>query len=106
MEESKEQKEKKRLSNFTKFIIGEGAVLIIALLVCRGWVFPFLARGGMGHVEIATHVMMIGVTATIFSVFAILFRRVWSTHKKYVLIPAIFTVFGFLMQMIASELNF
>lgn len=96
----------KKLTGFKKIIIIECAVLIVLAVVLRVLVFPYLAQGGMKHVVVATHAFMIGLTATVFSIFAVLFRRLWKTHKKYVLIPAIFTVFGYLLLMAANDINF
>lgn len=98
--------EKKPDKRFKKIIIVEVIILVAALFVFRGLVFPVVSKTSMLHVEIAMHSLMIGLTASCFSVFAILFKRVWKTHKKYVLLPAIFTVFGYLMLMLANELNF
>lgn len=89
-----------------RVIIVEAMVLAAAAVVLRIWVFPYLAQGGMKHVIFATHAFMIGLTATIFSVVAISVKRLWKTHKIYVLIPVIFTVFGYLLLMAANDLNF
>lgn len=101
-----EENKRRKLSIFAKIIIAECAILAMAVFVLRLWVFPYIAQGGMKHVVIATHAFMIGLTATLFSVFAILFKRVWKSHKKYILPPAIFTVFGYILLMLANEINF
>ncbi len=88
-----------------KFIIGEIIVLAIVLLLCAGWIFPAIAGPGMLHVAISVHTFMIGLTATIFSLIAVFLRKKWKTHKIYVLIPVIFTVFGYVMQIIANNTN-
>lgn len=101
-----ENKKKIKLSNFTKFIIGECIILAIAVLSLRSWVFPYLAHGGMKHVVISTHALMIGITSTLFSIVAILVKRKWKSHKKFILPPAIFMVFGYILLLVANELNF
>lgn len=106
MNEEKGSKKPKKLTGFSKVIITECIVLIILAVVMRAGVFPYLARGGMKHVVVATHTFMIGLTATVFSIFAVLFRRLWKSHKKYILIPVIFTVFGYVLLTLANELNF
>ncbi len=100
------EKKFKGLSNFGKIVIGEIVVLIIVLFVCRMFVFPELAKGmDMMHIQIATHTFVIGICATIFSVVAILVKRKMKTHKKYIILPVIFTLFGFLMQVFAEEIT-
>ena len=101
-----EETKKRKLSVFAKIIIAECITLAAAAFVLRLWVFPYLAQYGMKHVVISTHAFMIGLTATLFSVFAILFKRVWKSHKKYILPPAIFAVFGYILLMLANEINF
>lgn len=101
-----ENKKKIKLSNFIKFIIGECIVLAIAVFSLRLWLFPYLAQGGMKHVIISTHAFMIGLTATLFSILAILVKRKWKSHKKFILPPAIFMVFGYILLLVANELNF
>lgn len=105
-EKTGEVKEKKPISKITKIIIGEVIALVIVLIICRGFIFPPMSKVGEMHTVISLHSFMIGLTATIFSLFAITFRKVWKTHGKYVLIPVIFTVFGYLMIMIAQEISF
>lgn len=97
--------EKKTLSKIKKFILGEIIVLAVVLLLCGGWIFPLIAGEEMLHVTISIHTFMIGITATAFSLFAILFRRVWRSHKIFVLIPVVFTVFGYLMLVAANNIN-
>ncbi len=101
-----EEKKVKKLSRFGKIIIAECIVLIICAIILRLGVFPYLARGGMKHVVVATHAFMIGLTATMFSMLAIFVRRKWKTHKKYVLLPGIFTLFGYILLTLANEINF
>ncbi len=101
-----EEKKVKKLSSFGKIIIAECIILMVCAVVLRLGVFPLLARGGMKHVVVATHVFMIGLTATMFSIFAIFFRRKWKSHKKYILPPAIFTLFGYILLALANEINF
>lgn len=96
----------REMRNVKRVIIVEAVMLIAAAVILRIWVFPYLAEGGMKHVAVATHAFMIGITATIFSAVAISVKRLWKTHKIYVLIPVIFTVFGYLMLMAANDLNF
>lgn len=96
----------KKLTGFVKIIIAECIVLAICFVAARIWVFPYLAQGGMKHVIVATHAFMIGLTCTIFAILAVLLRRKWKSHKKYILIPVIFTVFGYLLLMAANDINF
>ena len=98
--------EKKKLGVFGKIIIAECIILLLCAVILRLGVFPYLAHGGMKHVVVATHTFMIGLTATLFSLFAILFRRKWQSHKKYILLPGIFTVFGYILLILANEINF
>lgn len=98
--------DKKRLTAFVKIVIAECAVLVVCALVMRLGVFPYLARGGMKHVVLAMHTFMIGLTATLFSILAILVKRKWKTHKKYIILPAIFMVFGYILLALANEINF
>ena len=104
--EELEETERKPMDKVTKIAIVEALVLFIVLFICRAWIFPGMARVGEMHSIIALHSFMIGMTATLFSLFAITFRRVWKTHGKYVILPIIFTVFAFLMQTIVNEINF
>ena len=101
-----EEKKSKKISIFTKVIIAECVILAIAAFILRLWVFPYLAHGGMKHVVVATHAFMIGLTATLFSILAIIVKRKWKSHKKYILPPAIFMVFGYILLMLANEINF
>lgn len=90
---------------FYKIIILE-AVILGVLLVCSRWlIFPNIAGKEMLHMQIAVHTFMIGLCTTIFSFLAIVVKRKWKTHKKYILIPVIFTVFGYLMQLAANEIT-
>ncbi|MBR5535845.1 MAG: hypothetical protein IKU60_04270 [Clostridia bacterium] len=97
---------KKKLSKFSKAVIVEIMVLCVLTVVLRIWVLPYLAHGGMLHVALSTHVFMIGLTATAFTLFAVFFKRGWRGHKKYILIPGIFTVFGYILLALANEMNF
>lgn len=107
MNEEKEIiKEKKKLTGFCKAIIAECVILLVCAVVLRLTVFPVFAQGGMKHVVIATHTFMIGFTATMFSILAVLVRRKWKSHKKYILPPAIFTLFGYILLALANEINF
>ncbi len=96
----------KKLTGFVKAVIVECVVLVLCVIAARVWVFPYLAQGGMKHVVVATHFFMIGLSATVFAVFAILFSRKWKTHKKFILPPAIFAIFGYLLLMAANDINF
>ncbi|MBQ6795961.1 MAG: hypothetical protein IJO83_07440 [Clostridia bacterium] len=98
--------EKKKLGVFGKIVIAECIVLLLCAVILRLGVFPYLAHGGMKHVVLATHTFMIGLTATLFSLFAIVFCRKWKSHKKYVILPAVFMVFGYILLMLANEINF
>lgn len=98
--------EKKKLGTFGKIVIAECVVLLICAFVMRLGVFPYLARGGMKHVVLATHAFMIGLTATLFSIIAVLVKRKWKSHRKYIVFPAIFMVFGYILQILANEINF
>ena len=98
--------DKKKLSGFAKIVIAECVVLLVCAVVMRLGVFPYLARGGMKHVVLATHAFMIGLTATLFSVVAVLVKRKWNSHKKYIILPAIFMVFGYILLALANEINF
>ena len=96
----------KGLSNFGKIVIGEIIVLLVVLVLCRIFIFPAIGgRMDMLHIQIATHTIMTGICATIFSVFAIVVKKKIKTHKKYIIIPVIFTLFGFLMHMLAEEIS-
>lgn len=91
-----------------KFKIGvviEAVVLFVALIVLRGVVFPAICES-MLHIKLATHALMIGITATIFTIFALCFRKKWKTHGRFILIPVIFTIFGFMMHIISYEVDF
>ena len=105
-EEKKLKTEKKKLSGFTKIVIAECVILFICAVILRLGVFPTLAHGGMKHVVVATHAFMIGLTATLFSAFAVVFKRKWKSHKKYIILPAIFMVFGYILLALANEINF
>ncbi len=93
----------KKLS-FKKAVIIEAAVLAALLVVFRLFLFPLMTKGMM-HVVISTHIFAIGLMASIFAAFAITVKRAWKTHGKYILMPIIFTVFGFLMQCLANEVS-
>ncbi|MGM9552415.1 MAG: hypothetical protein ACI3XA_09205, partial [Clostridia bacterium] len=90
-----EERTNKKLNRFTKIVIGEVAFLLLALVISRGVIFPRIAGKGMWHIRIATEIMVFGLTATIFTTFAVFFKREWRKSKKYIAIPAIFTVFGY-----------
>lgn len=96
----------KKLNSFVKAVIVECIVLALCVIAARIWIFPHLAHGGMKHVIIATHCFMIGLSATVFAIFAVLFRRKWKTHKKFILPPAIFAIFGYLLLIAANDINF
>ncbi len=93
----------KKLS-FKKAVIIESAVLAVLLVVFRLFLFPLMTQGMM-HVRVSMHIFAIGLMASIFAAFAITVKRVWKTHGKYMLMPIIFTVFGFLMQCFANEID-
>ena len=100
-----EEKKKFRLNKFSKIIIGEGIVLAVIVLLCRIWIFPLISGIDMYHVQVAIHALMIGICTTIFTVFAILVKRKWKTHKKYILIPVIFTVFAYILYAVSGEIS-
>ena len=92
--------------NLKKAAIIEALVLLAALILLRGVVFPLIAGKAMLHVEIAVHIFMIGATITVFTAFALTVKRAWKTHGKYMLVPLIFNVFGILVQIAANDINF
>ena len=94
-----------KLNKFTKVIIGEIILLAVMVLVCRMWIFPVISGINMYHIQVATHAVMIGICMVIFSVMAILAKRKWKTHKKYVLLPVIFTVFAYILYVVAGEIS-
>ncbi len=90
--------------SFKKAVIIEAAVLAVLLFVFRSFLFPLMTKGMM-HVVISTHIFAIGLMASLFGAFAITVKRAWKTHGKYMLMPIIFTVFGFLMQSFANAID-
>lgn len=96
----------KGLSKFGKIVIIEIIALIIVLILCRAFIFPAIGGGkDMLHIQLSTHAIMIGICATIFSVFAMAVKKKLKTHKKYIILPVIFTLFGFLMHALAEEIS-
>ena len=100
-----EEKKKFRLDKFGKIIIGEIIALAIIVLLCRIWIFPLISGIDMYHVQVAIHALMIGLCASIFTAIAILVKRKWKTHKKYILLPVIFTVFAWILYAVSSEIS-
>ena len=109
-EETDEEEEEFELSNEAKKVIKiaviEAIVLIVLLFVCRLWVFPPMARVSELHTQIAMECVGISLTATLFSAFAITFRKVWKTHGIYIILPVIFLVFASILLMLTNEINF
>lgn len=105
-----EEEEKTELSEDTKKVIKiavvETIILAVILFVCRLWIFPPMAKVGELHTQIAMECVGIGLTATLFSAFAITFRRVWKTHGKYIILPIIFLLFASILLMLTNEINF
>lgn len=87
-----------------RIIIAECIMLAACIVLARWIIFPLIAGKSMLHVQVAMHIFMIGICATIFSLVAISIKRKWKTHGMYILIPVIFTVFGYLMQIISGEI--
>lgn len=100
----KEQSEKQPKSLFAGVIIWEAAALVAVLFVCRMWIFPAMGGNGLLVVDIATHTLGLGILATVGTILWLIGAKKWKTHKKYVAIPVIFTLFGFYMQIIAEEI--
>ncbi len=96
---------KKGNNRFKTFIIAEIIFLVIMLFVARMWILPALSGESMLHIRVATNVFMIGLCVSIFTLFATFFKREWRGNKKYIAIPAIFTVFGFLLMQFAQEVS-
>ena len=100
-----EEKKKFRLNKFSKIVIGEIIVLAVVVLLCRMWIFPLISGMDMYHIQVATHALMIGICASVFSLIAILVKRKWKTHKKYILLPVIFTVFAYILFAVSGEIS-
>lgn len=100
-----EEKKKFKLDRFMKIVIAEIIVLAVLLVVSRLWLFPFISGMAMLHVQIAINTLMIGICATIFTVFAVFFKKEWRKSKKYIVLPVIFTVFGYLLLKMAEEIS-
>ncbi len=93
----------KKVSTFKKILIGEGIFCLVALFVMGGVVFPLIADIRMLHIKIALHTVIISVSVSVFTLFGIALRGKWATHKKYMLIPLIFTLFAIILNVIADS---
>lgn len=91
---------------FRNIVITESAVLAAALVIFRVFVFRLINDERMLHITLSTHAFMIGATLTIFCAFALTVKRAWKAYGKLMLLPAIFTLFGILMQIMAYDVDF
>ena len=93
------------MNRFKITVAIESAVLIVMLFISRMWILPLLSGETMLHIRVATNIFMIGICLSIFTTFAVFFKREWRGYKKYIIIPVIFTVFGYLLMQFAQEVS-
>ena len=93
-------------SKFKTIVFWECVICAALAIIMRVCVFGLLSGESMMHIRIATHALMIGLTASIFTLFALTVKRAWKTHGKYIALPLIFTLFGVLLNMAAYGVDF
>ncbi len=91
--------------NFKKIILVESIVLACALGLFRVFLFPVLSRGGMMHLAMSMHIFMVGLMVTIFTTLTVFFKRGFKDKKYLIAMPAIFTIFGYLLIIMANGMN-
>lgn len=103
-----EEGEKKNKSGkaFLISAISEAIILLGCLFVCRMWAFPKMAETGELHTRIALECLGIGMTATIFALFALTVKKAWKTKGGYIVYPLIFLLFALGLMMAVNEVNF
>lgn len=84
----------------------EGVVLTAVAVMCRLFIFRLFNGEAMLHVRISMHCFMIGAMLTLFCALALTVKRAWKTHGTLIILPAIFLVFGFVLQVMAYDIDF